>query len=189
MKYEDDKYYHVFNRGANKEKIFFQPDNYRFCLGLVDKNRKQYCVSVMAYCLMPNHYHFLLRQDIGGSISKFLQSTFNSYTQAVNVQQNRSGTLFQGRAKARWIEDDSYALHLARYFHLNPIEAGMVNTPDAWEFSDYRVWCGQALALVTDLRLRDAEFTSAAKYIEFVQDRQGEIDMLRLHRFLFEEAQ
>ncbi len=189
MKYEDNKYYHVFNRGANKEAIFFGSDNYRFCLGLVEKHRKECSVSIMAYCLMPNHYHFLIRQDIGGSISKFLQTTFNSYTQAVNIQQNRSGTLFQGRAKARRVDDDSAALHLVRYFHLNPVEAGMVDTPDSWEFSDYRVWCGQALPLVTDLRLRDAEFTNVGDYVNFVMSRQAENDRFRLHKFLFQEAQ
>ena len=188
MKYEDEKYYHVFNRGANKEKIFFGPDNYTFCLGLVNKYRKEYQVSIMAYCFMPNHYHFLIRQAVGGSISKFVQTTFNSYAQAVNIQQKRSGTLFQGRAKARRVEDDSTALHLVRYFHLNPVEAGLVSTPDSWEFSDYRVWCGQALPLVTDLRLRDAEFTDAAEYASFVEARQDETARLRLHKYMFEEA-
>lgn len=188
MKYEDNKYYHVFNRGANKEEIFFGADNYRFCLGLVDKYRKENSVSVMAYCFMPNHYHFLACQEIGGSISKFLQNTFNSYTQAVNIQQHRSGTLFQGRAKARRVEDDLTALHLARYLHLNPVEAGIVNTPDAWEFSDYRVWCGQILPVVTDLRLRDAEFSSVAQYMGFVNNGQDENERLLLHMSLFEEA-
>jgi len=189
MKYEDNQYYHVFNRGANKEKIFFGSDNYRFCLGLVDKYRKENGVSVMAFCLMPNHYHFLTCQDKGGSISKFLQSTFNSYTQAVNIQQHRSGTLFQGRAKAKRVGDDLTALHLVRYLHLNPVEAGIVDTPDAWEYSDYCVWCGQILPLVTDLRLRDAEFLNAATYADFVKSGQDENDRLLLHGSLFEEAQ
>jgi putative transposase len=159
-----------------------------FCLELVDKYRKEYGVSVMAYCLMPNHFHLLICQKIGGSISKFLQTTFNAYTQAVNVQRKRSGTLFQGRAKARRIEDDSVALHLVRYFHLNPVEAGLVDAPGSWEFSDFRVWCGQSPPMVTDLRLRDAEFTDAAEYARFVEARQDETARLHLHKYMFEEA-
>jgi len=188
MKYEDEKYYHVFNRGANKEKIFFGFDNYGFCLELIDKYRKEYGVSIIAYCLMPNHFHLLIRQKTGGSISKFLQTSFNAYTQAVNVQQKRSGTLFQGRARARRIDDDSDALQLVRYFHLNPVEAGLVDSPGAWEFSDYRIWCGQALPLVADVSLRDAEFSDPAQYASFVEARQEEKDRLSLHKYMFEET-
>jgi putative transposase len=188
MKYEEGKYYHVFNRGASKGRIFFGPDNYRYCIRLVDKYRREQLVSVFAYCLMPNHYHFLLRQNVDGSISKFLQNIFNSYTQAVNLQQKRSGTLFQGRAKSRLVKNDAVALHLVRYLHMNPVGARLAESPEQWEFSDYRVWCGDVRPVVTDLRLRDAEFSSPALYADFVRGMQEKEERVRLSPFLVGEA-
>ena len=112
MNYADEGYYHIFNRGAHKSRIFFLEENYRHCLRLLRKHSSQYAVSFLAYCLMPNHYHLVCRQQAGGSPSKFLQTTFNAYSQAVNKQQGHSGTLFEGRAQAKHIDSDSYVLHV-----------------------------------------------------------------------------
>lgn len=57
------QYYHLFNRGVNKQKIFFTEDNYTYCLRLIKKNSYKYQIKIIAYCLMPNHYHLLVRQD------------------------------------------------------------------------------------------------------------------------------
>ena len=140
MKYLDSEYYHVFNRGAHKSKIFFLEENYLYCLRLLGKYSSQYLVSLAAYCLMPNHYHLICRQEAGGSISKFVQTTFNAYSQAVNKQQGHSGTLFEGKARAKHINSDSYILQVVRYIHLNPVEAGLVVRPGDWKFSDYLEW-------------------------------------------------
>jgi putative transposase len=78
---------------------------------------------------MPSHYHFLLRPEEDGLLSRFIQRLFNSYTQAFNKQQGRSGTLFEGRAKSVRVDTDEYVLHLCRYIHLNPVRAGLVAHP------------------------------------------------------------
>ena len=105
MKYEGNKYYHVYNRGANKQDIFRGRGDYELCLHLFGKYLSQYRVSIMAYCLMPNHYHLLLRQNEGGSISRFVQTVFNAYTQAINLSTGHSGTLFlRGRIGERPLE-------------------------------------------------------------------------------------
>ncbi len=184
MKYEDDKYYHVYNRGANKQDIFRERGEYELCLGLFGKYRSQYRVSIMAYCLMPNHYHLLLRQNEGGSISRFIQTVFNAYTQAINLSTGHSGTLFQGRAKGLEITSDEYAVRLARYIHFNPVAAGLVLKPEAWEYSDYRDWCGIRKADLSDLALRDTYYENPQEYKtlmdKYVIDR--EISRLTLER-------
>ena len=189
MKYEDGELYHVYNRGAHKSRIFFGVDNYRFLVRLAEKYRAVNKTQILAYCFMPNHYHFLLRQAIGGSSSKFLQNSFNSYTQAVNLQQKHSGTLFQGRAKANHVVTDLDALIIARYIHLNPVSAHLVSSPDAWEFSDYRLWCGATVVSPDIMSLRGSEFKDGVEYAQFVLDRNLDLKNEVTTGLLGEEAQ
>jgi REP element-mobilizing transposase RayT len=106
-----DHYYHIYNRGADRAPIFFNDQNYGHCLDLVARYRQPYGASIIAYCLMPNHYHFLLRQETDVPLSKFIGVVFNAYTQAVNRQEERTGTLFAGRFRHVWIDRDEYLIH------------------------------------------------------------------------------
>ena len=115
------QYYHICNRGANCEPIFFDRANYEYLLRLVKGKVMQHGVSVIAYCLMPNHYHFLLRQELDSPLSKFVNAVFLAYVQAVNRQQERSGTLFQGRFRHVWVLREEHLAWLCRYIHMNPV--------------------------------------------------------------------
>ena len=177
MKHEDGKYYHIYNRGANKQKIFYSDENYFYCLHLLEKYRIQYAVSVIAYCLMPNHCHLLLRQNAGGSISRYVQTTFNAYTQALNKVAGRSGTLFQGRAKSIEITTDEYAIRLCRYIHYNPVASKLAVNASEWNYSDYNEWITDGKpsiknsnALKVDFTLRDGYFNSGDGYKKFSEE-------------------
>ena len=89
-------YYHIYNRGVNRNDIFFSPDNYIYLLRLLKKNLGRYTISIAAYCLLPNHYHFLLKPEQDDNLHLFMKSLFGSYSQAINKQQNRQGPLLQG---------------------------------------------------------------------------------------------
>ena len=89
--------YHIYNRGINRMPIFAKPDNYVYLLHKVKRLLTELSITVLAYCLMPNHYHFVLRQDGKVAISTFIQRLFQTYTQAFNKQQKRRGPLFEGR--------------------------------------------------------------------------------------------
>ncbi len=184
MKYVDEEYYHVFNRGAHKLPIFFRPANYTYCLELLSKYQTRYAISVLAYCLMPNHYHFVLRQEQRGSISKTLQTVFNAYTQAINLQQKHSGTLFQGRAKARHTETDAYVLQVIRYCHLNPVRAGLVLRPEDWEYSNYREWIGMMPNSSAATTFRDLYFSGGEEYRLFVEQSTGETEMSKIAKYV-----
>ncbi|KAA3657939.1 MAG: transposase, partial [Calditrichaeota bacterium] len=84
VQFVQGNYYHVYNRGANRDKIFREDENYLFLLKRLGKFALKFNISVIAYCLIPNHYHFLLRQNSEKSINDFMQRTFNSYTKAFN---------------------------------------------------------------------------------------------------------
>jgi len=176
MKYNDGKYYHVYNRGSRKGRIFFSQENYFYLLRLLSSNAEKYPTAVIAYCLMPNHYHLLLFQQKGGSIFKTIQTTFNSYVQAINKKYKFSGSLFQGKTKSILVDSNEYAVHLVRYIHLNPVKAKLVLAPREWRFSDYRRWVD--IRNPSDglkpsdgfLRLRDSYFGGGDNYRKFVEE-------------------
>jgi putative transposase len=162
-------YYHVFNRGVNKQTIFFSNDNYRYCLRLIGKYAEKFSIQVVTYCLMPNHYHLLIRQDGDVPISKFIQGIFNSYVQAVNKQQSRSGPLFEGRFKHVLVDRDEYLMHLMRYIHLNPVTANLAARSEDWPYSNYQEFTERRNGKLVDLSVKDMFFPSTSDYENFVK--------------------
>jgi len=171
MFYEEN-YYHIYNRGLNKADIFFNTDNYIYCLKLLKKYCRKLKITVIAHCLMPNHYHFLMRQNSNISISKLIQNVFNSYVQAINKKMDRKGTLFEGKYKYVHVDDDAYLLHLCRYIHLNPVEAGLSKDPAGWPFSNYQEWIGLRKGSLKDPNLISQYFSEPKEYKKFVIDYQ-----------------
>lgn len=168
-KYLDGEMYHVYNRGAHRFPIFFSSENYRYCLRLADYYAHHYQISRLAHCLMPNHYHFVLRQEQGGSISLFLQTLFNAYVQAVNKHTGHKGTLFERCAQGILVDSDEYAMELIRYIHMNPVAAGLVASPDDWEFSDYGIWIMKETFESPSHRLRSRFFGRGNSYASFAE--------------------
>jgi putative transposase len=141
LEFEPGNYYHVFNRGVNKEKIFFERENYVFFLRRMREYLICQDVDVIAYCLMPNHFHLIvcpLSDDFSSRMALFGMS----YVKAVNTRYKRVGPLFQSRFCAKWIGDNEYLLHLSRYIHLNPALGKLVVYAEEWEFSSYRDYIG-----------------------------------------------
>jgi putative transposase len=157
MHFEPDTVYHVYNRGNDKQRIFFHRDHYIFFLTKIRKEWLYY-TDILAYCLMPNHFHFLLMPKAIGCnyitlqerethmqfLSKAIGKTLSSYTQAINKEQESTGNLFQRKTKAKLLEDNegSYILRCVNYIHLNPVTANLVQHESEWEFSSYRDYCG-----------------------------------------------
>ena len=173
-------YYHIYNRGAGQGPVFFNPGNYEYCLRLVKRYYQEYGVPVVAYCLMPNHYHFLLRQETDTPLSRFINVLFNGYAQAVNRQQNRKGTLFEGRFRHVWVDREEYLVHLCRYIHLNPVRAKLVSRPEDWLYSNYLEWIGRRAGIPKDFAFIRERFTSSELYEQFVADYQDELQAREL---------
>ena len=168
------QYYHVYNRGAGRGRIFFGDDNYAHCLHLVKHYSRRYGATVIAYCLMPNHYHFCLRQETDLPLSRFMGVLFNSYVQAVNRQRGRTGTLFEGRFRHARIDREEYLVHLCRYIHLNPVKANLASEPGEWAYSNYLEWIGKRAGTLKDHELISAHFPTPEAYEQFVADVQHE---------------
>jgi putative transposase len=170
VKFAQGEYYHIYNRGCGRENIFRESENYLYLLRLVQKKLPQFQVTFIAYCLMPNHYHFLLRQNTDISVGNFVQSVFNSYSKAFNKRYKRSGTLFEGPFQAKHINKQEYLIHLCRYIHRNPVDAGLVISPEEWPFSDYCNWIGVKESTHIDKDFIENIFYSAKEYKTFVKE-------------------
>jgi REP element-mobilizing transposase RayT len=179
-------YYHIYNRGASRGQIFFTAANYAYCLRLIKKYLPQYMVSIIAYCLMPNHYHFLLRQDGDQPLSKFIGVLFNAYAQALNQQRQRSGSLFEGRFHHVLIDRDEYLIHLCRYIHLNPVRAKLVERPEEWSYSNYLEWIDQRSGTLKDEKFIRQWFPQASAYQTFVNDLQAERDQAKIAQYVWD---
>lgn len=156
-----------------KGLIFFNPAYYEHCLNLIDRYRQPYDAAVIALCLMPNHYHFLLRQDSDQSLSKFINVLFNAYVQAVNRQQGRKGPLFEGRFRHVRIDREEYLIHLCKYIHLNPVKANLVLHAQDWPFSNYKEWIGLKAGGLKDDDFIRSRFPTPEEYEQFVTDDQN----------------
>ena len=139
MKINSDTYYHLYNRGNNKEPIFFEDENYIFFLNQFKKFVSPFC-NVYCYCLMPNHFHFFIRVNDGEQFEKGVKNFFISYSKAINKRYNRVGSLFQGRYKASEIKSDSYYTKIITYIHLNPIAANLVSDLEDYKYSSYNAY-------------------------------------------------
>ena len=127
-------------------------------------------VAVVAYCLMPNHYHFLLRQDALDAAGLVAQRVFNSYVKMFNKRYDRTGTLFEGRFKAIHVDREGYLLHLCRYIHANPVKDGLVPRLEDWPYSNYHEWIGARRGSLVDMAFVTANFPQPDLYRQFVQD-------------------
>lgn len=183
--------YHIYNRGTEKRPIFkTKRDQQRFLKtlqyyqfagpkprfsffspsSLNQPSPDKKIVEVIAYCLMPNHFHFLLKQVRDGGITEFTSKLSNSYTKYYNTKYSRVGPLLQGEFKAIHVEEDSQLIHLSRYIHLNPVASFLVKNLDEYPWSSYEEYitnkggfCKRQLVL--DL------FKSPQMYKQFILDQ------------------
>ena len=136
MKIEEGCFYHIYNRGNNKGKIFFEDGNYIFFL----KQFKNYVlpsVDVFAYCLMPNHFHFFIRVNDGLNYEKGIKNMLISYTKAINQSYNRVGSLWQGRYKSKKVDSEAYYTRIIIYIHQNPLTSGLVKKMEGYKYSSF----------------------------------------------------
>jgi len=133
--YSADSYYHVYTRGANKQDVFKDEDDYVVFISLfkrylsssaqISTARVPYPnyhsnIDILVYCLMPNHIHLLLHQKEMDDLARFMRSLMTSYSMYFNRKYSHVGPVFQSRYKAILIENDAYYQHISRYIHLNP---------------------------------------------------------------------
>lgn len=165
-------FYHVFNRGINKQRIFIDTDDYRFFLNKLKKLKNKYDFSIYAVCLMPNHFHISI-QTRKDSISKIMSSLTTSYSMYFNRKYTHFGPVFQNRFKSILIENDSYFMTLSRYIYLNPVKAGLVTDPILYPYSSLKEMLGNTPPYLLDgdaVRLNGETTNSKEEYRKFIYE-------------------
>ncbi|WP_299523251.1 transposase [uncultured Lutibacter sp.] len=144
--FEPSGFFHVYNRGNNKELIFKSTDNYVYFLSLIKKYLLSICV-IYSYCLLPNHFHFILKikefnelpEKIKSGKTKLHQpfsNLFNAYTKAINKKYVRTGSLFQEHLKRIKIEDETYLRNIIIYINTNATHHNISNF-ETYKYSSY----------------------------------------------------
>jgi REP element-mobilizing transposase RayT len=186
-------YYHLFNRGVNRQKIFFQERNYSYFLKLVDQFLTDY-VIILAYALLPNHFHFVVKikdriyfKDsviddeilIGKVVVNQLKRMFITYSMSINIQEGRDGSLFEPKYKRLIIEENEYLLNAISYVHFNPENHEIINNFREYEYSSYNSLISGGKSIVNTeytLEIFDG-MEGFINYHQVMHDSISEIDL------------
>jgi len=205
----NNEHYHVFNRSIAKYIIFNDENDYQRMLEIMDlfrytnfqhqffkfkeltiENQKNILnqlrtdsplyVDVIAFCLMPNHIHLVLKQLSENGISKYVSRLLNSYSRYFNIRHNRKGPLWEGRFKSVLVKTDEQLLHLTRYIHLNPTSAGLIQKPELWKFSSYNEYIDLKSEKICTLNtLPDINTENYKKFTEDQKAYQRELQIIK----------
>lgn len=191
--FSNNETYHIFNRGVEKRQIFMNKRDYERFIETMDyyrmknpptrfsfKNRplllqknvdSSPLVEILCFCLMPNHFHMLVRQIEESGITTFVSKLTNSYTKYFNIKYKRNGPLLQGAFKAVRIEDDEQLLHVSRYIHLNPLIDYLVKDLKTYHHSSYLEFLGQRNGFCQK-EIILSHFSKKSDYEQFVLNQE-----------------
>ena len=194
--------YHVFNRSVAKQPIFLTDGDYNRALEVINfyrfgslplrfshykrlpaDQRKDFTedltktgrqiIVILSFCLMPNHFHFLLKPLEDKATSIFMRKFQDSYSKYFNTKQKRTGSLFQAMFKAVRIETDDQLIHVSRYIHLNPTSSHVVKTEaiSDYPWSSYKEFIKEKNEFITDTKSVLDYFKTRESYKKFVLDQ------------------
>jgi putative transposase len=170
-----DRYYHIYNRGNNKEKLFYHSGDYHFFMGKYKEYVSPFA-DTYAFCLLPNHFHFLIKtgEKTNSSISAVsnqLRRLFIAYTKRINNVHNRSGSLFTKNFQRIEIDSDQYFTQVVRYIHKNPVRHKIQKDYENYQYSSYRIILSDA---ETELKRNEVInwFINKKEFIDYHRDDQ-----------------
>ena len=141
--------YHIILRGNNKQQIFLDEEDHTRFLNIVSGYKERYDFMLLAYCLMGNHIHLLIKAN-EKPLSTIMKSIVVKFVYFYNVKYQRVGHLFQDRFKSEPVETETYLLQVARYIHKNPIKAGICADYSDYKFSSYSEYFGKSVYADTE---------------------------------------
>ena len=134
----DGGVYHVLNRGNGKQVVFHKDGDYEAFLVLMGESKTRYPIELLAYCILPNHFHFVIRCPKAARLCQWMQWLMTSHVRRYHKHYGSSGHVWQGRFKSFLIQEDAYLFNVFRYVEANPFRAGLVLSSQLWPWSSLR---------------------------------------------------
>ncbi len=163
--------YHIWIRGNNRQDIFVDSADRRCYLDLLCGVISVFRLKIYAYALMSNHIHLFLRTLLP-NISEVMYRLNLDYSVYFNKRYSKTGHLFENRFKSKLVQDERYFLGLVRYIHMNPVKAGIVTSPEKYEWSSHRTYLGDMNSVIVNnevlLRFSDNKERARAAYLDFI---------------------
>jgi len=179
--FQADTYHHLYNRGANKQEVFFDIKDYNYFREKLLLYKLKYEIEILCYCLMPNHFHFFVRQTKKDKpIGKFIGDLINSYSKTINKKYRRSGILFEGRTKNKIVYDENAFPILTKYILLNPLRAKLCGSFYEYEYSSAKELMGLSIKGITDKIILNY-FTDLNEFKKFIL-LEKEIDLNLIYK-------
>jgi len=211
--FSEGEIFHIYNKSISNFGIFKSKENSQRFLNLLDYYnnnnikikfsdavdrgiytfsnillpKSDSLVKFLSYCIMPDHYHLLIKIIHNNCLSHYIGNIENSFTRYFNIKFNRRGPLWQSEFKAVRITSDEQFLHVSRYIHLNPTTAGLVKKPEDWKFSSYKDIISDDHFLkevLTEFSITDRLFYQ--KFVNDNKDYQKKLKMIK--RLVLENA-
>ena len=127
-------------QGINKENIFYQEIYIKKYLKFLKENQEKNNIKTIAYCIMKNHAHLLIKATKIQELSNFMHKINGNYARYYNYMENRVGYVFRDRFKSQPIMSEKQLYNCIRYIHLNPVKAKIVENPEQYKYSSYRIY-------------------------------------------------
>ena len=181
------EYFHIYNHAVNQELLFRDDKDYEYFLNKFEKSLKTIPASIVAFCLMPNHFHFFLRQDGNILVFRLFDSSFRPYVMHFNTKYKRKGTLFQGPLQHIHVTSNNYFVQLCKYIHFNPIKAGLVGKLTDWKFSNYLEWIGERKSKLFCPEVMEIFEDEFGDYEQTIQEYEKYLEESGFNKLLFDQ--
>lgn len=167
--YREGAVFHAFNRGINGAEIFLDDHDRGMFIDSLARRLPAPHIKLLAYCLMPNHFHLVLHQHEIDSITHFMRSAMTSYVKRFNARHNRYGALFQGTFKATDARNLAGTRAVIAYTHLNPLDLRRVHGYESYEFSSHKLFTGERTTRWFDGHVTDELFGGIDGYLKYMR--------------------
>lgn len=212
IRFPAEGYFHIFNKSIANYGIFKDPNNCQRFLEILEYyNNTSVCLSFstflkkqekddfvgllypkqnsllkfVSFCIMPDHYHILVKVLSDEIVSKYINDVENSYTRYFNIKFHRKGPLWQSRFKAVKIKNNEQLLHTTRYIHLNPTTNNLVQKAEDWQFSSYKDYINDGQILKEFIR--EVSIAGRKQYQAFVEDQKDyQKNLKRIKKLILE---
>jgi putative transposase len=170
-------WYHVLNRGNRREVVFHKPADYDAFVKAINDAHVRLPVDILGYCLMPNHFHLVIRTHADGDLGRWVQWLLMAHARRYHRHYRTSGHVWQGRFKAFPVQDDDHLVGVLRYVERNALRAELVARAEDWKWSSLPGWLGgDPLLWRGEVTVRDE------RWVERVNEplSAGDLQRLRL---------